>query len=357
MPTRDDATFQAVVAIIDRNRTEKDHTFPNGARLVCNLTWIHHNSWLHRVMPPCSEDAVASLAPKTGRQPPRELVDFLRHANGVSLFNGSLSIFGVRGDFSRNPETAQLLPYDLANHHWGWSRHFNRDDFLVGSCGPDVNPCVWRAFDASIDRIDQTSGDVLESWPSFQDWLIGEAEWFSSCHHADGHLVEALPIPPGKTPPWPQDPHVVPPPRIWSPAWWWELEKRLHLPFDTLPFGWVRKFELAMLTQLANLFGRKVPGIAQPDCNASNSGVGRVLDVFTTSSRGTVVVIEIIGGVWRAGSDLVAAKGTYRILAIDAGIGGKDLPLTACGIVIEHIPPELQPNVGEEVHCVSLPST
>lgn len=249
--------FRSVLSIVDRYKTSTDQEFPCGARLVCRLPRIHQNAWLHRVMPPCSEDGIATLAPSTGTQPPRDLVAFLRCANGLSLFNRSLSVFGVRGDFSRSLETALLLPYDLADHHVAWSRHFGRDDFLVGACGPDVDPCVWRASDGRVDRITQQSGDVQESWPSLHEWLTTEAERYALCHDGDGRLLDPPPHQPGKARPWSQEPVIVPRPKWWSPAWWWALEERIGLPFATLPFGWLRKLETRFLERLAAWLERK----------------------------------------------------------------------------------------------------
>lgn len=249
--------FRLVLAIVDRYKISTDQEFPSGARLVCRLPWIHQNAWLHRVMPPCSEDGIATLAPSTGTQPPRDLIAFLRCANGLSLFNGSLKVFGVRGDFSRSLETALLLPYDLADHHIIWARHFCRDDFLIGTSGPDIDPCVWRAADGRIDRITQQSGDVQESWTSFHDWLMIEAERYATCHGTDGRLLDPQPPQPGKAKPWPQEPFVVPRPKGWSPAWWWALEERIGLPSATLPLGWLRKLETRFLERLAAWLERK----------------------------------------------------------------------------------------------------
>jgi hypothetical protein len=249
--------FRLVLAIVDRYRTAKDQEFPSGARLVCPLPWIHQNSWLHRVMPPCPEDSVATLATTTATQPPHELVEFLRCANGLSLFNGSLSVFGVRGDFGRSLENALLLPYDLADHHIAWSRHFRRDDFLLGTCGADVDPCVWRAADGRVDRMTQQDGDVLESWPSFHDWLMSEADRYATCHSANGHLLDPLPDQPGKAKPWPQAALVVGRPKRRSPAMWWSLEERFGLPSHTLPLGWLRKLQTRLLERFATWLERK----------------------------------------------------------------------------------------------------
>lgn len=249
--------FRSVLAIVDRYRTAQDQDFASGARLVCPLPWIHQNAWLHRVMPPCSEDGIATLAPSTITQPPEELAEFLRCANGLSLFNGSLTVYGVRGDFSRNMETALVLPYDLADHHIAWSRHFSRDDFLIGTIGPDADPCVWRAADGRIDRITQQDGNVLEFWPSFHDWLMTEAERYAACHGGDGRLLASQPHQPDKARPWPQEALIVPRPRRWSPAWWWALGERIGLPLDTLPFGWLRKLQVRLFERLAAWRGRK----------------------------------------------------------------------------------------------------
>jgi hypothetical protein len=257
MVSTGNATFRAVFAIIDRNQTDMDQAYPTGARLICRLPWIAEHAWLHRVFAPCSEDAIASLPPSTGRQPPLELVAFLRRANGMSIFNGSLGVYGVRGTFTRDPDASAVLPFDLADHHVSMAHLYGSDDFLVGSCGPDVNLCVWRATDGRIDRLDQTDGRVLESWPSFHDWLVQETERLAACHQVDGRLLEPQPDQPGKARPWPQKHLASIRPRRWSPAWWWDLEKRLNLPFNTLPFGWLRKFQIFVLHRLLKWLARK----------------------------------------------------------------------------------------------------
>jgi hypothetical protein len=257
MSSTPDATFESVVAIIARNQTQADKVYPTGARLICRLPWIAEHAWLHRIFAPCSEDAIASLPPSTGRQPPRELVAFLHCANGMWIFNESLSIYGVRGTFTRDPEAAAVLPFDLANHHREKAHLYGAEDFLVGSCGPDGNLCVWRATDGRIDRLNQTGGRVLESWPSFHDWLVQETERLAACHDVDGRLLEPRPDQTGKAKPRPQKHLASIRPRRWSPAWWWDLEKRLNLPINTLPLGWLSKLQVLVLRRLEKWLNRK----------------------------------------------------------------------------------------------------
>lgn len=247
MDIRSGSAYEVVSKIIDRYESPSDRNFEGGGRLVCNLTWVHENRWLHRVMPPCPYDEIAGLAVSTGRQPPRCLAEFLLDANGLSIFNSSLNIFGVRRDFTRSPETANLLPFDLASHSLSWNALLGPHDFLVGSCGPDVDVCIWRSTSGQIHRVDQKSSVVLEAWPSFHDWLVVEAERFAAMHSSDGRLIDGVISQAGKAAPWPQESILQGSLERWSPAWWQALERRLHVPFDTLPFGWLDKLTLAVL--------------------------------------------------------------------------------------------------------------
>jgi hypothetical protein len=243
-------TLEELLSIVERYRSESDRSFPNGARLVCPVPWIAPSAWLHHIMAPCPEEAIERLAPTTGRQPPAVVIEFLRMANGIRLFNGSISVFGVRGDFSRKPETAHVLPFDIAFHTRDWSHLFGSDDFLVGSIG-DADPCVWKSPNGEIHRLSREGGEVLERWPSFHDWLVPEADRFASMHEPTGRLVQPLALERGKSAPRGQESLSDIKPTFLSPAWWWDVEDRLRLPSNTLPFYWIEILWTKLLLHIA----------------------------------------------------------------------------------------------------------
>lgn len=247
MPT---GLFEELRAILARNGSSEDRQFDAGGQLIRPLPWISPNAWLHRVMAPCPDAAIAELATTTGRQPPAAYVELLRAANGLDLFNKSLKVYGVRGDFSRDPAMALLLPYDVADATREAERHLKRDDFLVGSVGPNVDLCVWRSSSGQIERLARKTGEPLGQWPSLRDWLIGEAERYFSLHHSDGRLRENALTGTGDAPPWPQEPLYVPKPRVNSSAWRWDVEDRLGLPARSLPFHWLGRVRLGFMVRL-----------------------------------------------------------------------------------------------------------
>ena len=77
-------------------------------------------------------------------------------------------------------------------------------------------------------------------------------------------------------------------------------------------------------------------------------GEGRVVDLFTVHGRGTAVIVDIIDGVWRPGSQLVSAKGRYLIRSAEF-IDGKNVPLTAIGLLVDNDRIKDSIVVGEEV--------
>jgi len=249
-------TLSKVIAILERNASPTDKSFEAGGRLICRLNWLGSNAWLHKVMAPCPEAGLAAIAPVAQRQPPPELVAFLREANGLSLFNGSLKLHGVRSDFSRNPETAILLPFDAGSECLMSSYLFGADDFLVGTVGPENDLCVRRAANGVIDRIRKSDAAVLETWPSLEDWLVDEASRYSALHEQDGRLKANIASPPSKAAPWPQ---VIMPTKAkrWSPAWWHDMEERLGISFGSLPFGWMSRAYLALLSRVFDALNRQ----------------------------------------------------------------------------------------------------
>jgi len=78
------------------------------------------------------------------------------------------------------------------------------------------------------------------------------------------------------------------------------------------------------------------------------SARGRVLYYFTIRGRGTAVVIDIIDGTWRSGSQLVCQKGRYHIRSVEF-IDGKDVPPTAIALLIDDDDIKESIVAGEEV--------
>jgi hypothetical protein len=198
--------IQCIYKSVDKYVGVKDLNMGT-ARQVCNLPWVPELAYLHRLYPPASIDQIACIASLTGRQPQPDLRTLLAQHNGFDLFNGSLSIFGVRDHWDRTASDVIWLPFDLGSQGSLLNTMIGRDDMLIGGIGPNGQRLVLRG-NGSVDRTGSEKPDVLESWPSMADMLICETERFAQYYNTDGRMSSDYIVAEGRAHPWRTDPLV-----------------------------------------------------------------------------------------------------------------------------------------------------
>jgi len=72
-------------------------------------------SYLHEIYAGLREDQIRQLETLIGRNLPPDLRKFYEQANGMSLFAGSLSIQGLRQDYSRDPSVRLPISLEYGN--------------------------------------------------------------------------------------------------------------------------------------------------------------------------------------------------------------------------------------------------
>jgi hypothetical protein len=220
-----DQAVDRVIAVVERWASNEDRSL-NGGRLICRTPWIAPEAFLHRLYPPNSPELIASIAPATGRQPPRDFARLLERFNGADLFGGSLSIYGVRTSYDREADIANWQPFDVDIHQFGLSDIIGRDGMVIGSVGPDVDPVAIRSTEGDVARFNQKSRAVLETWPSLAEFLTSETDRYAQCYAPDGHLLPVLPEMKGKVPPWPEINWAAIKPRFGSRVWWRDQKEK-----------------------------------------------------------------------------------------------------------------------------------
>jgi hypothetical protein len=223
-----DDALDHLVIVVDRWRGQEDISEAGGRR-ICRMPWVAPMKYLHILYPPLPTDDIASIAPRTGRQPPADYQRLLSRFNGLSIFGSSLAIFGVRSHYDRRPEAAMWQPFDIGPPHIEQYDALGRDDVVVGCVGPDVDYIVMRAISGDVARLDHNTKKLQETWPSLAEFIVGETDRYAAHHTTDGHLDPDTPLAPGKASPWPQENLSAIKPRPFSPLWWDRLWERLGL--------------------------------------------------------------------------------------------------------------------------------
>ncbi|WP_157273828.1 SMI1/KNR4 family protein [Thiobacillus denitrificans] len=194
--------------------SEGSRTLPNGTRLICRRK-PGDLQYLHCIHGSLDASDIAILEQQIGRQLPPALRDFYLQANGLYLFADSLSIGGLRTDYSRKADDSAWQPVSLE-----YGNTLDR--------APEI-PSSWIAFgfypadpgaDVSYDeaggRILATprykAAPILYQWTSLAEMLLSEVERLSALYRMKGgELTRFNPF----KPPWeePESPTPNPTPQ------------------------------------------------------------------------------------------------------------------------------------------------
>lgn len=134
-----------------------------------------------------------------GKPLPGAYREFLAVSNGVDLFIAQLAVYGMRFSYDRTVDAA-AQPFDL--------RHLNEE------LSPDRIPDSWLLIGAycsdgsrvyadtgstsdEVFRCVRYEAEVLQRWPDFWTWLLGEAERIGALYDDDGYKIdESQPVVP-----------------------------------------------------------------------------------------------------------------------------------------------------------------
>jgi hypothetical protein len=156
---------------------------PNGAQLYGHVPDVAPQAWFHILFPPLDSSAIAELESILGRPVPAPYRAFLRRTNGLYLFSGALSLYGLRKDYSRNPAIRE--PFDLGDPNVR-ERPAAADPtwFIFGFYKSDgsnayMDPRDLRVFRASRDM----TQPALNEWDNLNSFLQQEVTRLR--HHFD----------------------------------------------------------------------------------------------------------------------------------------------------------------------------
>jgi hypothetical protein len=147
----------------------------NGTKLICPTPHIATEAWLHGMFPPLEIEKIDELENQGGFKLPDDFREFLKRANGTFLFSYTISIWGVRANYSRTGDDA-WQPFDLLDHNGKWERPEGSPDSIIyfGSNAHGNNWCFFEFHENSY-RIGETSREKflpIAYWPDFWKWLI-----------------------------------------------------------------------------------------------------------------------------------------------------------------------------------------
>ncbi len=162
-----------------------------GARLYGHLPHVAEQAWFHRFYQGLTLQQVEELEGRVGVPFPHDFRQFLMESNGLSMFDRSLTISGLRKDYSRGPE-AGSLPFALeTGNNIERPAGCPASYLFIGNYFDDGSTLV---IDRESGRIHWLAryqpGPLLRSWPNLKEMLESEADRLARLFDERGHLLD-----------------------------------------------------------------------------------------------------------------------------------------------------------------------
>jgi hypothetical protein len=107
-----DRALREVRAAVEQARTFGYRQLSDGTELVGHTPHVGPDAWFHVVFPPIAPATIDQVEHEIGRSLPGPYREFLQAMNGVSLFAGSMSLYGHRRNFQRTGD-AVWQPFSI----------------------------------------------------------------------------------------------------------------------------------------------------------------------------------------------------------------------------------------------------
>lgn len=180
-----------VFSAMEQAKAFGEDTSRDGARMFGHIPHVAPRAWFHIMYPPLGANDIAEIERSIQRPVPSAYQNLLRITNGLTLFGGSLSLFGRRTDYSRDPAVRQ--PFDLsvsnlkerppgAKDSWFFFAFYKQDGSLAYL--DDEKSPVYRG--------NRTMSDPkLNEWPDLAAFLSAETARLATHFDERGRPVNA----------------------------------------------------------------------------------------------------------------------------------------------------------------------
>lgn len=173
----------------------------DGSLLIAHTPRDYPQAYLHSFFAPVPESAWQTY----GLSLPGQLQQLYRECNGISIFAGSISLYGIRAHYERDL-SAQFQPFDLATHHSECIHSFRGssstdcdDAIFFGSYVEDGSHVFTTPYAPQVHRVLSRSFRVVNTWADLATFLATEYDRIDRLFSRTGYLtVKDTPTTPQK---------------------------------------------------------------------------------------------------------------------------------------------------------------
>ena len=163
----------------------------DGSCLFAHAPRDYPQAYLHSFFAPLPETAWQTY----GLSLPGQLQQLYRECNGLSIFAGSISLYGIRAHYARDL-SAQFQPFDLATHHSECIHSFHRgspaesdEGIFFGGYVEDGSDVFTTPYSPQVHRVLRHSSRIVTSWPDLATFLATEYDRIDRLFTRSGYLA------------------------------------------------------------------------------------------------------------------------------------------------------------------------
>ena len=163
----------------------------NGAKLYGHTPHIAPEAWLHILYKPLIEEEINKLEEETKVRIPSIYRTFLRWSNGLNLFSGSLSFYGLRVLNYREGDKA-IQPFNIVTPNTLERPKDAKSTYLfIGGYNWDGSKLYLDNETLKVYRCDRYSAeDIKNEWRNFEETLKSEVSRLSALFDEKGKEID-----------------------------------------------------------------------------------------------------------------------------------------------------------------------
>ncbi|HTJ52947.1 MAG TPA: SMI1/KNR4 family protein, partial [Cyclobacteriaceae bacterium] len=167
-----------------------EETLKDGTILIGKAPHIAPMAWLHKIYPGLSTAEIGTLEKELGAKIPVVFKDFLQITNGLSVFNTTLCIYGLRKNYIRTIENV-WQPFDIKTPNlYERPKGSKENCFFIGSYFWDGSKLYIDTIDNKVYRCSNNSSKPINMWNSFPDMLKVEIKRLCKLFDKDGKAID-----------------------------------------------------------------------------------------------------------------------------------------------------------------------
>ncbi|PQV64820.1 hypothetical protein B1R32_10387 [Abditibacterium utsteinense] len=151
-----------------------DEVSANGTRLIGHAPHVAPLAYFHQIFPSLNTKEISWLAQHFPRDLPTDLKDFFLLANGIDVFIGALSIFGLRRNYIRTVEESRQPFSIVIPNTFERPSNLSLDLLIIGYSSTDGSHYVINSVSNKVSRLHQRSFRQIAGWENLWVMLLEE---------------------------------------------------------------------------------------------------------------------------------------------------------------------------------------